>query len=123
MPARAAGPLLASGQRTQAGRAVVLGQPAVEHARLAHGVERGGRARRFERAQQLLADALARQTAARARIAGAGLVARAVDRRLAVPRLEAEEAQHAQAVLGDARVGIANEAHPARRELGAALEW
>jgi hypothetical protein len=36
--------------------------------------------------------------------------------------VEAEEAQHAQAVLGDARVGIADEAHRAGREVGAAVE-
>ena len=58
----------------------------------------------------------------RAGIAPAGSEARPVEGRPAIPGMEAEEAQHAQAVLGDALVGIADEAHPSGREIGAAAE-
>ena len=43
-------------------------------------------------------------------------------RRPAVADEEAEEAQDAQIVLGDARRGVADEAHPARAEIGPAAE-
>ena len=52
----------------------------------------------------------------------AGLEARPVERRRAVPGMETEEAQHAQAILGDAPVGIADEAHFMCGEIGAAVE-
>ena len=48
--------------------------------------------------------------------------ARPVERRTAVPGVEAEEAQHAQAIFGDAGVGIADEAHTPRGEIAAAVE-
>jgi CO/xanthine dehydrogenase Mo-binding subunit len=67
-----------------------------EGAGLGHRLQRVGRRRRGQQAQQFLGDPLARQVAERAGIASAGVEARSVERRLAEPGMEAEEAQDAQ---------------------------
>ena len=94
----------------------------IEHAGFEHRIEGIGAAGRVKRAEKLLAHALAGEAAHRRGIAPAGVEARPVERRPAVARVEAEEAQHAQAVLGDALLGIADEAHAAGLQVGLAIE-
>ena len=93
-----------------------------EHAGLDHQAERGQRVLRREQLGHLGLDALAREAAQPGRGGGTGGERRGIGRRPAVVGEEAEEAQDAQIVLGDARRGVADEAHPARREIGPAAE-
>ena len=66
------------------------------------------------------ADPLAREPVEAVLRRGAGGEAVGVEaaRRVAVPGVEAEEAQDAQIVLGDPRRRVADEAHAARAEVG-----
>ena len=75
-----------------------------------------------EQLQQLVGDPLARQ---RHQVVGArraGLERRRVRRALAEAGVEAEEAQDAQMILGDALQRLADEAHPARLQIVDAAE-
>ena len=83
-----------------------------------HHGERRHRVRRDQQLHQLHAHALARQLLeARAR-RDAGVQTRRHRAALRHRRMEAEEAQDAQIILGDARRRIADEAHAPRREIG-----
>ncbi len=114
---------LARGQGAQPRAAGIFGQPVIEHAGLEHGVEGIGSSRRVEGAQQLLArPARLTSPAHRRGVAPAGVEARAMERRPAEARMEAEETQHAQAILGDALLGIADEAHATGQKVGLAVE-
>ena len=71
-----------------------------------------------EQLDQLHADALARQAVEPGTAVDAGGDPLRVGRALAVGGVEAEEPQDAQVVLGDARGGIADEAHAPRLDVG-----
>ncbi len=93
-----------------------------QYAVLDHRRDDRGRVRQAEQLHQLVGDPLAGQRhEARGMGDAGGIVARrAVDR--AEARGEAEIAQDAQMILGNARLGIADEAHAVRGKIGKAAE-
>ena len=81
------------------------------------GRDGGCRVGRGEQLGQLGADPFARQTVEPLDEFGAGGKALGVDL-VAVPGVEAEEAQDAQIVLADALAGVLDEPHPPRLRIG-----
>ena len=68
--------------------------------------------------EHLHADALARELIEPGTAGDAGVHAVGIGQAAAVDRMEAEEPQDAQAVLGDPRPGVADEADAPRLEIG-----
>ena len=87
--------------------------PMREDARKAHRLQRQRDFRQRQHPLHLGADALGGEAAETARHAAAGIEATGIEVLAAVARREPEEAVDAEAILGDAHVGIADEAHAA----------
>jgi hypothetical protein len=98
-----------------------LGQDGNEDAPLYHQCHDIDRARRDEQPQQFVGDTFARQRHQVVGALGAGLQPDRIGD-VAEPRDEAEEAQDAQVIFGDARIGIADETNMPGGEVGDAAE-
>ena len=104
------------------GRRVGARRHAAEHARIGHRAKARAGVGRGEKPPHLGAHPLGREPLDARREPRAGGEARRIRRPLAVPGVEAEEAQDAKVVLADAGLRIAHEAQPPREQVWQAPE-
>ena len=89
---------------------------------LRHGRKRRRRVPRQQQLEQFHPHPLARQLREAGALGDAGGKPRGIGQPMAVSGMEAEEAQDAQIILGDALSRVADEAHAARFEIGKAAD-